>query len=119
MGFCLKKVDIKPTKNQSVETIRLSSEVKSIIYAIVKNENNEPVENAVVMLFEAEKKELLKPISHTFTDEAGCFLFGPLDTEKNYVLKIWANDVKCEEACNEESDTQKKSKTLSSCAGNK
>lgn len=112
MSFCIKKVDLKPSKNQNTETIQLSNETRGIINAVVKGENGEAVENAVVVLFEAEKKETLKPIAHTFTDESGCFIFGPLETEKNYVLKIWANDVKCKEA--HSFSEEPKSKSLSS-----
>ena len=44
-----------------------------------------------------EKKDGRKkriPVSHTFTDEYGEFVFGPLCPGKKYAIDIWVNDVR-------------------------
>jgi len=43
---------------------------------------------------DGEKKNCdLEPITHTFTDACGQFLFGPLCPDRKYAVKIWHNDV--------------------------
>lgn len=44
------------------------------------------------------KKER-KPVSHTFTDEEGEFVFGPLCPNRNYEIQFWANKVKHVKIC--------------------
>ena len=75
---------------------------REIIYGIVKNCYKEPVEDAVVKLVEIVcdygKKER-KPVTHTFTDKNGEFVFGPLCPGKEYALEIFVNDVKHVKIC--------------------
>ena len=82
--------------------ITLPEDNRDVIYGVVKNCFKEPVDNAVVKLVEIEykcgKKEL-KPVSHTFTDEDGEFVFGPLCPGKKYAVQIWANQVKHIKIC--------------------
>ena len=40
-----------------------------------------------------------KPVSHTFTDEDGEFVFGPLCPNRNYEIQFWANRVKHVKIC--------------------
>ena len=56
------------------------------------NEFGNYIEDAVVKLVEITKDERT-PISHTFTDKHGEFLFGPLCPAKNYGIEIWVNKV--------------------------
>ena len=42
---------------------------------------------------------MVKPVSHTFTDEDGEFVFGPLCPGKKYAVQIWANQVKHIKIC--------------------
>lgn len=44
------------------------------------------------------KKER-KPVSHTFTDNEGEFVFGPLCPNRNYEIQFWANRVKHVKVC--------------------
>ena len=82
--------------------ITLANDHRYVIYGIVRDCFKEPVRDAVVKLVEIEykcgKKEL-KPVSHTFTDEDGEFVFGPLCPGKKYAVQIWANQVKHIKIC--------------------
>ena len=80
----------------------MANDHRDVIYGIVRDCFKEPVSDAVVKLVEIEykcgKKEL-KPVSHTFTDEDGEFVFGPLCPGKKYAVQIWANQVKHIKIC--------------------
>lgn len=90
-----------PGENEQIETvIVIPEERRSIIHGIVKNHCHKVVKDAVVKLYESvvcHGEHILKPLTHTFTDECGQFVFGPLWPCKNYVIKVWVNDVKIRE----------------------
>ena len=44
------------------------------------------------------KKER-KPVSHTFTDEEGEFVFGPLCPNRSYEIQFWVDRVKHVKVC--------------------
>ncbi len=78
--------------------ITLPEDNRDVIYGTVKNMFKEPIKDAVVKLIEIDfgkegrKKRI--PVSHTFTDEYGEFVFGPLCPGKEYAIDIWVNDVR-------------------------
>ena len=78
--------------------ITLPQDNRNVIYGTIRNTCKEPVKDAVVKLVEivigkdGMKKRI--PISHTFTDEYGEFVFGPLCADKVYAIDIWVNDVR-------------------------
>lgn len=82
--------------------ITLANDHRDVIYGVVKDCFKEPVKDAVVKLVEVDykygKKEL-KPVSHTFTDKEGEFVFGPLCPGKKYAIQIWKDDVKHIKVC--------------------
>lgn len=82
--------------------ITLPEDHRNVIYGVVKNCFKEPVADAVVKLIEVDckmGKEERKPVSHTFTDKDGEFVFGPLCPEKEYAIQIWVDDVKHVKVC--------------------
>ena len=85
--------------------IQLPEDNRNVIFGIVKDSYGEVLADAVVKLLEIEKDKfssIRKPVSHTFTDENGQFVFGPLCPNKKYAIEIWANKVdhiKICEAC--------------------
>lgn len=95
------KFEFTPEENEQIEaTIIVPQETRSVIHGVVKDCKNCIIKNAVVKLFKVMrncKKSILKPIGHTFTDESGEFLFGPLSSKVNYVIKVWVNDIKIKE----------------------
>lgn len=98
MGNKITKVQFIPGKNEQLETtIMLEKEARSVIHGIVLDQRKCPVQDAVVKLFLMPDKDNccnLIPITHTFTDECGQFLFGPLPPCKRYVVKVWHDAVK-------------------------
>lgn len=82
--------------------IKLPEDDRNVIFGVVKNCYNEPIEDAVVKLIEVVhdcgKIERL-PVTHTFTDKEGEFVFGPLCPNKKYALEIFVNDVKHVKIC--------------------
>jgi hypothetical protein len=98
MGACLVKFNVCPKGNEQIDAIiKVPEDKRSVIHGVVKNHKNEVVPNAVVKLFEVKDEPCdcsLEPITHTFTDECGQFLFGPLCAHKRYAIKVWFNDVK-------------------------
>ncbi|HSQ87532.1 carboxypeptidase-like regulatory domain-containing protein [Romboutsia sp.] len=90
MGYKLTKFSIVPCENEQIDAvIKVCKEDRSVFYGVVLDECNEPVEDAVVKLLEVNKDGCLEPKYHTFTDEDGQFLFGPLDPRVEYVIKVW------------------------------
>lgn len=75
---------------------KLTEDNRSAVFGIVKDPYGEPIKDAVVKLIEVVReygKEERRPVSHTFTDEDGEFVFGPLCPKKKYEIQIWANKV--------------------------
>jgi len=82
--------------------ITIPEDNRNLIYGVIKNCYREPIEDAAVKLIEVTHeygKKIRKPVSHTFTDKNGEFIFGPLCPNKFYEIKIWVNDVKHEKVC--------------------
>ncbi len=78
--------------------ITLPIDNRNVIYGTIKDCYKEPVKDAVVKLIEVEcgrdgmKKRI--PVAHTFTDEYGEFVFGPLCPDKEYAIDIWVGDTR-------------------------
>ena len=84
--------------------ITLPEDNRNVIYGIVRDSYKEPIADAVVKLIEVENrmgKEVRKPVSHTFTDEDGEFVFGPLCPDRSYEIQIWVDRVKHIKVCDE------------------
>ena len=79
--------------------IELGDDHRNVIYGIVKDCNQNPVKDAVVKLIEVTDKDDRKPVSHTFTDDDGEFVFGPLCPDKKYAINIWASRVEHVKIC--------------------
>ncbi len=113
MGSRLVKFNVKPNENEQIEAIvKVPEEPRSVIHGIVKDHTGKIVKDAVVKLFELKHPPCnMKPLTHTFTDKCGQFLFGPLCPNKVYVIKVWIDNVKirkividddnCEDECDD------------------
>ena len=83
--------------------ITLPKDNRDVIFGVVKNAYKEPVSDAVVKLVEIKygkdgRKERL-PVSHTFTNDDGEFVFGPLCPDKDYGIVIWVDAVRHYKIC--------------------
>ena len=83
--------------------INIPEDNRDIIFGTIKDCYKEPLKNAVVKLIEIDyckqgKKRRL-PVSHTFTNKYGEFVFGPLCPGKEYALDIWVNDIRNYKIC--------------------
>jgi len=90
MGWKLKKHEFKlePNEEQDVCLV-LAPEKRAAIHGIVKFPDGTPVKNAIVKLFKKGKDCCdLIPVTFTFTDECGQFLFG-VDSCVNYLVKVF------------------------------
>ena len=84
--------------------IKLPCDNRNVIYGIIRDCYGEPVQDAVVKLIEIiceHGKEERRPVSHTFTDKEGEFVFGPLCEDKFYTIQIWKDSVKHCKICTE------------------
>ncbi len=82
--------------------ITLPKDNRNVIYGVIKDCHKKPVCDAVVKLIEVIYecgKEERKPVSHTFTDKHGEFVFGPLCPDKLYEIQIWVDQVKHAKVC--------------------
>jgi len=82
--------------------ITLPEDNKGAIFGVVKDCKGRPVKEAIVKLIEVEctrEGEKRCPVTHTFTNCEGEFLFGPLCPNKFYEVQIWQNDVRHVKIC--------------------
>lgn len=82
--------------------VKIPEDSRNVVFGIVKDSCGEPISNAVVKLIEVEKKlgkYERKPVSHTFTNEDGEFVFGPLCPDRHYSIDLWVNKVKHVKIC--------------------
>ena len=104
-NYPMVKVDgfIEKGKQFDIE-ITLPDDRRNVIFGVIRDCFKEPVEDAVVKLIEVcyeYGKEERKPVSHTFTDKDGEFVFGPLCPDKSYEIQVWVDKVKHIKICKE------------------
>lgn len=84
-----------PQENQQIEAvIKLQKERRAVIHGTVVDSNGNPVADAVVKLLQiVEGCKLPCPLTHTFTDQYGQFLLGPLCPNRKYMLKVYKDNI--------------------------
>lgn len=99
MGWKLARLElcgydqVKPNEEKDV-CIVLKEEKRAVIHGVIKFPSGKPVKDAVVKLFKKkDSKDCcdtcdLEPVTFTYTDECGQFLFG-VDSDTDYVLKAF------------------------------
>lgn len=78
--------------------LKLPEDNRNVVYGIIRDCHDRPVCDAVVKLVEVCQDDR-KPVSHTFTDKEGEFVFGPLCPHKTYSIEIGVNRVKHVKIC--------------------
>lgn len=100
MGYKLIRFHVIPEENEQIDAkVKLHKEPRSVIHGVVVDEHNKPVKDAVVKLLRenCHDHHKLDPITHTFTDDCGQFLFGPLCPHVKYIVKVWHCHIKSRE----------------------
>lgn len=84
-----------PRENQQIEAvIKLPVERRAVIHGTVLDANGNPVADAVVKLLQVvDGCKLPCPLTHTFTDQYGQFLLGPLCPNRKYMLKVYKDNI--------------------------
>lgn len=97
IGNCV----FKTGSNQQIDAVaRLQRENRSCIFGTVLDECGQPVVDAVVKLLQVvDKCAYPVPLTHTFTDNNGQFLLGPLCPNTTYMLKIYSDNVQIVRKC--------------------
>lgn len=97
MSEQLIKFDASSMGERHIEAkIESGYDERTVIYGVVIDGDNRPVSNAVVKLILLEDPSdprSLIPVTHSFTDEYGQFLFGPLPPNNTYLIKVWHDDI--------------------------
>lgn len=91
MGWKLKRCDLTLDPNEEKDlTLILKPEERAAIHGVVKFPKGDPVKNAVVKLFKKRGCDPcdLIPVTFSFTDECGQFLFG-VKSGIEYVVKVF------------------------------
>jgi protocatechuate 3,4-dioxygenase beta subunit len=82
-----------PGKNERVEAVvTVPEEKRSIVHGTVYDADGKKIKDAVVRLFLYEENKTTAA-GDTFTDADGEFTFGPLLSDKNYMVKVYVNGV--------------------------
>ena len=102
MAYALFKHVFKVKEGEQLDLkIKLPEDNRGVVHGVVFDCRERAVKDAVVKLFKLKHDDCkceFCPVTHTFTDEQGQFLFGPLCPEEEYAIKIWVDGVcvKCE-----------------------
>lgn len=92
------KFYFRPGKGEQVNTvITPEADERSAIYGKVADAKGRPVADAMVLLFSTGGEQEPSLLARFCTDGDGHFLFGPLESEKLYLIKVFKNDVKIRE----------------------
>jgi len=91
------RFSVTPEKNERIEAVvTLPEEPRSILHGTVYDAEGHRVKDAVVRLF-LSTDDKLTPAGDTFTDADGEFVFGPVLSEKRYIVKVYTHDIKLRE----------------------
>ena len=97
LGNCVFKTGC----NEQIDaTVKLPRETRSCIFGTFVDSAGIPVADAVVKLLQVvDRCEYPVPLTHTFTDDNGQFLLGPLCPNTTYMLKIFSDNTQIVQKC--------------------
>ena len=84
--------------NQQINAVaKIENEDRCAVLGTVVNNGGRAIADAVVVLLKVNDRcSIPTPITHTFTDRYGQFVFGPLCPNSTYMLKIYTDDINVE-----------------------
>ena len=91
------KFYFKPGENELIQTVvHIKPDARSAIQGYVRDMDDRAIPDALIMLFESGTDDL-KLVTQTFTDDAGMFFFGPLNSGRLHLIKVFKDTVKIRE----------------------
>lgn len=78
-----------PPDGQAKTAVCAAAGEKGMLSGVVLDEEGAAIENAAVQLFAAGENPADGPLSACFTDQEGCFLFGPVLPGVRYRLRVF------------------------------
>lgn len=92
------KLYFRPDKGeQIITTITPGTIDHSAICGRVIDSKGVPIKDALVLLFRVQEEDAAELISQCCTDEEGHFIFGPLEGEWLYLVKVTKNSMRLRE----------------------
>ncbi len=92
------KFYFRPGRGEQTETtVTPVPDEKSAICGRVTDSRGAPVPDALVLLFDAAESAAPTLLARFCTDEDGHFFFGPLESERLYMINLFKNTVKMRE----------------------
>ncbi|HBR07555.1 MAG TPA: hypothetical protein DD735_01525 [Clostridiales bacterium] len=92
------KFYFRPMPGEQISTeLTLYEDSHAAICGRVLDRREEPVSGAVVLLFLPGPDDSLSLVSRFVTDEDGHFIFGPLDGNTLYLIKVFKDEIKLRE----------------------
>ena len=84
--------------NQQINAVaKIENEDRCAVLGTVVNNGGRAIADAVVVLLKVNDRcSIPTPITHTFTDRYGQFVFGPLCPNSTYMLEIYKDDINVE-----------------------
>ena len=83
-----------PGQNERIEAVVTAPKPQcSIVHGTVYDLEGSRIKDAIVRLFTVGADEKCEPVSDALTDSDGEFVFGPLEAERNYLIKVYINGV--------------------------
>ena len=92
------KFYFRPGKGEQINaTVSAEPDGRSAICGRVLDQKGRPIQDALALLFRSVEGDAPALEGRFCTDEDGLFLFGPLQSEVLYIIKIYKNDTKIRE----------------------
>jgi len=91
------KFVFNPKQDENIEAfIETPNREKSIIHGTVLEKDESPICSAVVRISEKDE-ESEKHLAYIITDDEGEFVYGPIETKSNIIIKVWVEKAKVKE----------------------
>jgi len=88
----------RPARGEQTEvTLSPAADERAAILGRVIDAKGAAVDGALVLLFSTGEDEPPALIARSCTDEDGHFIFGPIEPERLYLIKVFKNEVKLRE----------------------
>ncbi len=91
------KLYIRPSQGEIIHTVVTPTEDKGCCVCGKVEENGKAVKGALTLLFEADGQDTKQLLAAFTTDYDGEFAFGPLESGRLYVIKVYKDSMKLRE----------------------